>query len=298
VLGTIVSLLPTKDGCRTQALSRRWRHIWRSAPLNLAASRRGRNGRLPDYNISKILSSHLGPVRRIHIIGIGPLWYRTQWDVVNESGDTRVDSWVGSWDVVAGLEVLDLCYSYHGKVLPPSVFRLAPALRVASFTRCRLPANLAVDFPCLERLSLYSVTLTEEALCAMLSGCPALKSLLLEKNVGFECLRISSPTLRSIGFYYSRAGKAQELVIHDAPSLDRLLMLDLDYCSPPFRTTIRLVHAPKLKILGWLSKSMSQLHLGTTVFQVRCSSSTLPIIVAYSHIESIICGFLELIFRL
>jgi hypothetical protein len=183
-------------------------------------------------------------------------------------------------------------------VLPPSVFRLAPALRVASFTRCRLPANLVVDFPCLERLSLYSVTLTEEALCAVLSGCPALKSLLLEKNVGFECLRISSPTLRSIGFYYSRAGKAQELVIDDTPSLDRLLLLDLDYGSPPFRTTIRLVHAPKLKILGWVSKSMSQLHLGTTVFQVRSCSSTLPIIVAYSHIESIICGFLELIFRL
>ncbi|KAK1642403.1 hypothetical protein QYE76_060208 [Lolium multiflorum] len=282
VLGTIVSLLPTKDGCRMQVLSRRWRHIWRSAPLNLAASRRGRNGRLPDYNISKILSSHLG-FRRIHIIGIGPLWYRTRWDAVNEAGgDTRVDGWVGSWDVVAGLEVLDLCYSYHGKVLPPSVFRLAPALRVASFTRCRLPANLAVDFPCLERLSLYSVTLTEEALRAVLSGCPALKSLLLEKNVGFECLRISSPTLRSIGFYYSRAPKAQELVIHDAPSLDRLLLLDLYFGYPSSRTTIRLVHAPKLKILGWLSKTMSQVHLGTTVFQVRSCSSTLPIIVAYS----------------
>ncbi|KAM0849310.1 hypothetical protein ACQ4PT_053768 [Festuca glaucescens] len=184
VLGTIVSILPTKDGCRTQVLSRRRRHIWRSEPLNLAAGRRDRRGQLPEYDFSKILSSHLGPVRRFSVSGIGLLWYRTWQEVIGEAGgDARIDGWVGSRDVLAGLEVLDIAYSYYGEVLPVSVFRLAPVLRVASFSRCRLPANLAVDFPSLEKLGLYNIFLTEEALCALLSGCPALR--ILQTNCDF-----------------------------------------------------------------------------------------------------------------
>ncbi|KAK1642398.1 hypothetical protein QYE76_060203 [Lolium multiflorum] len=238
VLGTIVSLLPTRDGCRTQGLSRRWRHIWRSAPLNLAAGRRDRRGQLPEYDFSKVLSSHLGPVRRIHIIGIGPLWYHTRHEVIGEAGgDARIDGWVGSRDVLASLEVLDIGYSYYSEVLPPSVFRLAPVLRVASFSRCRLPANLAVDFPSLEKLGLYNIFLTEEALCALLSGCPALRS--LRTNVGSNCLRISAPALRSISFFHST-----ELVIEDAPFLERALMLNDVYTIPPRETTVRVVHDP------------------------------------------------------
>nr|XP_040254188.1 uncharacterized protein LOC120972752 [Aegilops tauschii subsp. strangulata] len=63
VLGSIVSLLPTKEGARTQVISRRWRPLRRSAPLNLAVER-GPNSR---ELITKILSEHPGPARRFSV---------------------------------------------------------------------------------------------------------------------------------------------------------------------------------------------------------------------------------------
>ena len=283
VLGTIVSLLPIKDGCRTQALSRRWRPIWRSAPLDVDAGRS--QGRSPKQVVSDILSCYLGPVRRMSIIDGVPLPYRYDRRgvpkiVVNEADDdTSFKGWLTSRDVLASVQVLDLGCSYgyddlndHG-VLPPSAFRCAPGLRVGTFARRSLPTNLAVDFPNLQRLSLFKVTLTEDNLSAVLAGCPSLRSLLLEQTVGSDRLRISSPALRSIGFCspwnklldsYSRTVKVQELVIEDAPCLERLLLLKPDY-GP---ATVRVLRAPKLKTLGYLSRGTSLLHLGTTVFQV------------------------------
>jgi len=55
----------------------------------------------------------------------------------------------------------------------------------------------------------------------------------------------------------------QDLIIEDAPCLERLLPIDPD--DGP--STIRVVRAPKLEILGPLSDGITRLDPGTTVFR-------------------------------
>ena len=270
--------LPTRGRVGVQL--GRWRPIWRSAPLNLDTG-------LGEQTISDIISGHLGPVRRICITNILPPRYRYQRRATargREIVHARFRRWLSSSKVLASIQELHLGYQVldHGcfyswssalNFLPSSMFHLAPALHEATFAHCSLPAkNLVVNFPSLVKLSLYWVTVKEEALSAVLAGCPALRSLLLEETVGcYGCdrLHISSASLRSIGFSApwnklrmdSRIVQVQELVIEDAPCLKRLLLYD----GPAI---IRVVRTPKLEILGCVGKDTYKLHLGTTIFQV------------------------------
>lgn len=125
----------------------------------------------------------------------------------------------------------------------------------------------SLNFPQLKQLTLYAVTISGTALHRMLTGCLSLESLLLQHNIGIVRLRISSSTLRSIGFSGTYKGKDaaifQELVIEDAPCLERLLPLHPD--DGP--RTIQVIRAPKLQVLGLLSDGISKLHIGTSIFQ-------------------------------
>uniref|UniRef100_A0ACD5W644 Uncharacterized protein n=1 Tax=Avena sativa TaxID=4498 RepID=A0ACD5W644_AVESA len=265
ILGTIISLLPTKDGARTQALSRRWRPLWRSSPLNLNAADLSSNQFKRFSIVSRILSDHPGPARRFSFPFIR--LHKAKKRFAEDAA--QIEAWFHSRGL-DNLKELDISFDLLGRTpetekrypLPLSMFRLAPTLLVARIGFCDFPTEIApsVNFP-LKQLTLTFITISDEVLHGVLSACHVLETLFLQEIFDMGCLHISSPTLRSLGFSSLSLGK-EELVIVDAPRLERLL------CSLFEGETIRVISAPKLKILGPLSPLISGIEIASLVFQV------------------------------
>ncbi|CAN6170642.1 unnamed protein product [Urochloa humidicola] len=167
VLGDIVSLLPTKDGARTQLLSSRWRHLWRSAPLNFGVCI------YKDYQrtvagICHVLSSHPGPGRRFSFHSNN----RT-------ATAAELDGWLRSPSLnnLKELEIHinnDRIRLWRWKILPQplpaSALRFSSTLAVASFEACAFPdcgSNaVAMPMPLLKKLTLVRVRITETSVHA------------------------------------------------------------------------------------------------------------------------------------
>ena len=68
MLRVIISLLPIKYGARTTLLSRQWRPLWNSSPLDLIDTHELCHGyrKILDA-FSKILGCHLGPTKGLRM---------------------------------------------------------------------------------------------------------------------------------------------------------------------------------------------------------------------------------------
>ncbi|GJN22794.1 hypothetical protein PR202_gb10393 [Eleusine coracana subsp. coracana] len=160
VLGSIISLIGTEEGARTAILARRWRHVWRSAPLNLddplyPVIVEGRRLQL----ISEIVAAHPGPTRRIAFRSL-PL----------RRNILHYDTWF-HLPLLDDLKELVLhfpfVYGCHGQELPTSALRFT-SLRVLDINNCNFPAGCSPPaFPCLTHLSLQQVGISEEGMVSV-----------------------------------------------------------------------------------------------------------------------------------
>uniref|UniRef100_A0A0E0LJA7 Uncharacterized protein n=1 Tax=Oryza punctata TaxID=4537 RepID=A0A0E0LJA7_ORYPU len=197
VLGVIISLLPTKEGSKTTTLSQRWRPVWRTAPLNLDAGDLAPDGEALAALVDRILLAHEGAGRRFCI----PAQH------LHDRPD-MVEGWLRS-PALNNLEELEFTVlegpCYKGRLLPPppSIFHFSDTLRVVAISQCRVPdcTDLMLQFPKLKLLSFQQVKISENSLHSIMAGCPALEGLLLRRCYGFRCLRINSPTIRSVAFH-------------------------------------------------------------------------------------------------
>ncbi|PAN24994.1 hypothetical protein PAHAL_4G266800 [Panicum hallii] len=134
-------------------------------------------------------------------------------------------------------------------------------LRLPTENACALSASLA---------SSNSLSSASESPRAPSMECyqdaSVLESLLLCCNVGYRRLRIRSPTLRSLGVSNGdcrQPGELEELIVEDVPLLERLIPRNVRYFM-----VIRVLQAPKLKILGYLEDHcISTFQFGTLVFE-------------------------------
>ncbi|XP_040246375.1 putative F-box/FBD/LRR-repeat protein At1g78760 [Aegilops tauschii subsp. strangulata] len=277
ILGTIFSLLPTKDGARTQAISRRWRPLWRSSPLNLDVPYHPVGDRFERLSaVSRILSDHPGPARRFDVFLVRLHRERKRYD----EDAAQIDSWFHS-RALDNLQELHISFALleytRGRpekdkrcLLPPSVLRSASTLLLVSIGSCDFPREMApsLNFPLLKQLKLWSVSISEDVFSRVLSSCHVLESLHLSRILEGSCLCISSPTLRIIVTLCLFEGKGK-LVIKEAPHLERLLLR-----SPGLGVeTIQVVRAPKLETVGLLSPCTLQIQINNLVFQGLIPSS-------------------------
>ncbi|TVU00700.1 hypothetical protein EJB05_53858, partial [Eragrostis curvula] len=331
ILGSIISLLSTREGARTQILSSRWRPLWRSAPLNIDFAGR----RVTADVVSGILSQHRGGARRFSLfvsddlpalldgwllspalqnleelkffydycpsVSPGPLMphsaLRFSTLRVAEFGFCQFPDvathqlhfpnlqrlalrWVtisedSLHSMLAGCPALnswELCCKAspqpQRQLMPPSALHFSSTLRIAQFGYCQFPDVVArqAHFPNLEHLKLLSVSISEDSLHAMISGCSALTCLILDYCSGFLQFRISSLKLKRVEMDFIHRDedevRLEKLIVESAPCLEIL------YHRGVYKDNmhISIISAPKLKILGRLADSMSGLQLGSTVF--------------------------------
>ncbi|KAL6856215.1 hypothetical protein ACP4OV_019017 [Aristida adscensionis] len=286
ILATVISFLPTDAAARTQALSTRWRGLWRSAPLNLCDDDFHGDRAAFQGIVSGILSTHRGPVRRLSLGWRG-------WSTMYPDLDGCLRS-----PALDNLQELELWHGFARTAVPPAASRLAPCLRVLGVSAggsystggeyVRFPAEDVdgLHFPQLKQLTMQCIEVDEDTLHALLSKCPVLESLVLSQNEGFRCVRINSSTLRSFGVsvdceeLYEVPTRLEQVVVEDAPLLERLLIRDQGN-----KLSVRAPGAPKLEFVGSISYGLTQLQVGATdlkalgAFNSRTVVRTLKILI-------------------
>uniref|UniRef100_A0ACD5VLB0 Uncharacterized protein n=1 Tax=Avena sativa TaxID=4498 RepID=A0ACD5VLB0_AVESA len=279
ILLSILSYLPLRDAARSTLLSSRWRRLFDQSLLDFNACQPfppegGRGCVWLIRAIDSILASDRPiSVRRFRFLMYGrgftdhlgavSAWFR----VLGNRGIREVD--------------VNMFHMAWKPTLPDSLLQLASleSLRVCF---CDLPKDAALQLPLLKTLHLSKVKMSQETLQAMLSHCPSLECAKLNNITGVEKICLRSKSLVRL---YGGFSDLIELVVEDAPNLEELVGIR----APITGATLKIVFAPKLKVLGYLGKDVRPLVLHDTVFDggivqsrtLMCSVKTLAIQVTF-----------------
>ncbi|KAM0890920.1 hypothetical protein ACQ4PT_026704 [Festuca glaucescens] len=266
LLSNIISRLPTNEAARTMVLSTRWRLVWAATPLlvddaHLRATNESRemSAFCAVRAVSRCVAAHPGPIRAVRIT-------RTSFDEQEYALQRLVAS-------LAAKNVQDLILFNRpwslDMPLPDDILSCAYLTRLYIGiwrwpfldTTAHPPA-----FPNLQELGLFHTIIEDKGVDALLAQCPKLK--IFSFAMAFNCpsrLRVKSRSLRVVVEWRC---SFVEVIIDDAPCLERLL-----FESFGDRRPVKIVHAPRLEILGFLDLQLHALEIGGTVISVGMNVS-------------------------
>ncbi|KAM0925961.1 hypothetical protein ACQ4PT_003832 [Festuca glaucescens] len=271
LLHKVVSRLPAKDGARTTVLSSRWRSLWRSVPLVLVdthflpggdaesrPARAGAESRAVTDAVSAALKAHPGPFPFVSVTC----------NFMDRADRPLLARW---FKLLATKGVEELVFV--NRPLPVLSLPLPSALfSCVSLRRLYIGAwvfpetdNLSrgVAFPNLKELVLGSVVMQDKVIDFMLAACPVLETLSVVGNARTLHARLSSRSLRCAQFCLSLL---EEVTVVDAPSLERLFVWK---SWGIMSTSVKIRHAPQLRLLGYLGPESHHLEIGNTIIKAK-----------------------------
>jgi hypothetical protein len=285
LLHCIVSRLPVKDAARTAAIASRWRHLWRSTPLALRDA-----GLLPSA-VGRILADHPGPFR---VIDIGRCSFASHERELAEWLRLLASKGVEDLVLLNDVDVDDLQLNNDTVRLPTDILRCASLQRLflaffsfpdtialvrrecttheeASSSSDSFPdtgglSQGAYVLPNLQELGMFTTGISTWDLDYVLSCCPVLEKLVFVLNSMPDPVRIRSRSLRCVLLWMSAV---EEVAVVDAPSMEGLFLWHNKTAVSKTSTTVKIGHAPKLSLLGYLEPGVHTLQIGDTIIKVR-----------------------------
>ncbi|CAM0946995.1 unnamed protein product [Alopecurus aequalis] len=258
LLSNIVSRLPTKEAARTMVLSTRWRCVWAATPLfvddaHLRATDEPRKmSAFRDLRaVSRCVAAHPGPVRGLRIT-------RISFHLQEYALQRLVSSLVAK--NVQDLILFNRPWPLN-MPLPDDILSCASLSRLyLGVWRWCFPDTTAHPpaFPNLHELGIFHTIIEDKEVDALLAHCPELK--ILSYAMTYNCpsrLHVRSRSLRVVMEWRCMF---DEVIVDDAPCLERLLFESM--CS---RRPIKIVHAPRLEVLGFLDLQLHTLEIGGIV---------------------------------